>query len=65
MALNTSSAPDDPNTFYTKSLMTPSGAPMSNAAITSFVAYMANQGFSSDTVSGLSAHQSELEINKL
>ncbi|KAJ7794542.1 glucooligosaccharide oxidase [Mycena olivaceomarginata] len=35
MALNTSSAPDDPNTFYTKSLMTPSGAPMSNAAITS------------------------------
>ncbi|KAJ7306216.1 hypothetical protein DFH08DRAFT_902398 [Mycena albidolilacea] len=49
MALNTSSAPDDPNTFYTKSLMTPSGAPMSNGAITSFVTYMANQGFSSDT----------------
>jgi hypothetical protein len=65
MALNTSSAPDDPNTFYTKSLMTPSGVPMSNAAITSFVTYMANKGFSSDTVSGLSAHQSELEIKKL
>ncbi|KAJ7306215.1 hypothetical protein DFH08DRAFT_824871 [Mycena albidolilacea] len=49
LALNTSSKPDHPNTFYTKSLMTPSGAPMSNVAITSFVTYMANQGFSSNT----------------
>ncbi|KAJ6469253.1 glucooligosaccharide oxidase [Mycena sanguinolenta] len=49
MGLNTSSAPDSPNTFYTKSLMTPSGAPMSQAAITAFVTYMANQGFTSDT----------------
>ncbi|KAK7059900.1 Glucooligosaccharide oxidase [Favolaschia claudopus] len=47
--LNTSSAPDHPDTFYTKSLMTPSGSPMSNAAITAFVSYMANEGFTSDT----------------
>ncbi|KAF8217480.1 glucooligosaccharide oxidase, partial [Mycena galopus ATCC 62051] len=49
MGLNTSAAPDQPNTFYTKSLMTPSGAPMSQAAITAFVTYMANEGFTSDT----------------
>ncbi|KAF7348713.1 Glucooligosaccharide oxidase [Mycena venus] len=48
-SLNTSSAPDSPDTFYTKSVMTPSGAPMSKAAITAFVTYMANQSFSSDT----------------
>ncbi|KAJ7456419.1 hypothetical protein B0H11DRAFT_2176103 [Mycena galericulata] len=49
MALNTSLAPDSPNTFYTKSLMTPESAPMSSTAITAFVTYMATQGFSSDT----------------
>ncbi|KAJ6551851.1 hypothetical protein B0H19DRAFT_1159199 [Mycena capillaripes] len=47
--LNTSTAPEGPDTFYTKSIMTPSGSPMSTAAITAFVTYMANQGFSSDT----------------
>ncbi|KAJ6589294.1 glucooligosaccharide oxidase [Mycena capillaripes] len=48
-ALNTSSAPDGSDTFYVKSLMTPSGVPMSPAAITAFVAYMAKEGFSSNT----------------
>ncbi|KAJ7623675.1 glucooligosaccharide oxidase [Roridomyces roridus] len=43
--LNTSTAPEDPDTFYAKSLMTPSGSPMSAAAITAFVTYMAKQGF--------------------
>ncbi|KAJ7813150.1 glucooligosaccharide oxidase [Mycena olivaceomarginata] len=47
--LNTASAPEQADTFYTKSLMTPSGSPMSSAAITAFVTYMANQGFTSDT----------------
>ncbi|KAJ7272671.1 hypothetical protein B0H12DRAFT_1228680 [Mycena haematopus] len=47
--LNTSTAADISDTFYTKSLMTPSGSPMSAAAITAFVTYMATQGYSSDT----------------
>ncbi|KAJ7841856.1 glucooligosaccharide oxidase [Mycena leptocephala] len=47
--LNTSTAAESPDTFYTKSLMTPSGSPMSAAAIKAFVTYMANRGFTSDT----------------
>ncbi|KAJ6599751.1 glucooligosaccharide oxidase [Mycena vulgaris] len=47
--LNTSSAPDVSDTFYTKSLMTPENAPMSAAAIKAFATYMATQGFSSNT----------------
>ncbi|KAJ7497947.1 glucooligosaccharide oxidase [Mycena galericulata] len=47
--LNTSTAPEATDTFYTKSLMTPSGSPMSAAAIKAFVTYMAVQGFSSNT----------------
>ncbi|KAJ7460813.1 glucooligosaccharide oxidase [Mycena latifolia] len=47
--LNTSTAPEATDTFYTKSLMTPEGAPMSAAAIKAFVTYMAVQGFSSKT----------------
>ncbi|KAJ6474670.1 glucooligosaccharide oxidase [Mycena vitilis] len=47
--LNTSTAPDGNDTFYTKSLMTPSAAPMSAAAIKAFVTYMAVQGVASDT----------------
>ncbi|KAJ7484155.1 glucooligosaccharide oxidase [Mycena latifolia] len=47
--LNSSTAPDGSDTFYTKSLMTPEGAPMSEAAIKAFVTYMAKQGFSSNT----------------
>ncbi|KAJ7089829.1 glucooligosaccharide oxidase [Mycena belliarum] len=48
-ALNTSTAADGTDTFYTKSLMTPEGSPMSAAAIKAFVTYMAVQGFSSNT----------------
>ncbi|KAJ7780277.1 glucooligosaccharide oxidase [Mycena maculata] len=48
-ALNTSTAVESPDTFYTKSLMTPSGSPMSAAAIEAFVTYMAVQGFQSNT----------------
>ncbi|KAJ7670717.1 glucooligosaccharide oxidase [Mycena polygramma] len=48
-ALNTSTEADGSDTFYVKSLMTPSAAPMSATAITAFVTYMAKQGFSSDT----------------
>ncbi|KAJ7479461.1 glucooligosaccharide oxidase [Mycena galericulata] len=47
--LNTSAAPDESDTFYTKSLMTPSAAPMSAAAIAAFATYMATEGFSSTT----------------
>ncbi|CAK5273796.1 unnamed protein product [Mycena citricolor] len=47
--LNTTTATETRDTFYTKSLMTPQGSPMSPAAIKAFVSYMANQGFSSDT----------------
>ncbi|KAJ7289911.1 hypothetical protein C8J57DRAFT_1629167 [Mycena rebaudengoi] len=47
--LNTSAAPDESDTFYTKSLMTPSAAPMSAAAIEAFVTYMTTEGFSSTT----------------
>ncbi|KAF7366316.1 Glucooligosaccharide oxidase [Mycena sanguinolenta] len=48
-AVNTSTAVEKRDTFYTKSLMTPSDSPMSAAAIKAFVTYMATQGFSSDT----------------
>ncbi|KAJ7215981.1 glucooligosaccharide oxidase [Mycena pura] len=47
--VNTSTAADIPDTFYTKSILTPESAPMSAAAIKAFVTYMAKQGFSSDT----------------
>ncbi|KAJ7708832.1 hypothetical protein B0H17DRAFT_1155919 [Mycena rosella] len=49
--LNTASASEDRDTFYTKSLMTPQGSPMSAAAIKAFVTYMAVQGFSASSVS--------------
>ncbi|KAJ7230656.1 hypothetical protein GGX14DRAFT_343518 [Mycena pura] len=48
-SLNTSIKADSTDTFYTKSLMTPEGSPMSAAAIKAFVTYMAVQGFSSNT----------------
>ncbi|KAJ7440235.1 glucooligosaccharide oxidase [Mycena latifolia] len=47
--LNTSAAPDESDTFYAKSLMTPSAAPMSAAAIEAFATYMTTEGFSSTT----------------
>lgn len=49
--LNTNSAPDRTDTFYAKSLMTPEASPMSTAALNAFTKYLANQGFTSDTVS--------------
>ncbi|KAJ7749188.1 glucooligosaccharide oxidase [Mycena metata] len=47
--LDTSAAPDKSDTFYTKSLMTPSVAPMFAAAIEAFATYMTTEGFSSTT----------------
>ncbi|KAJ6474680.1 glucooligosaccharide oxidase [Mycena vitilis] len=47
-SLNTT-APDVPDNFYTKSIMTPSASPMSDAAIHAFVTYMAVNGSQSDT----------------
>lgn len=39
------------DTFYAKSLMTPESEPMSLEASTAFITYLANQGFTSRTVS--------------
>lgn len=47
--LNTSSSPDGHDTFYAKSLMTPEASPMSNAARTAFMSYLANDGFNATT----------------
>lgn len=60
--LNTSTAADGSDTFYTKSLMTPEGSPMSAAAIKAFVTYMATQGFSSNTVSTCVTHRNTCGI---
>ena len=49
-SLNTSTAPDAHDTFYAKSLMTPASSPMSSAAITAFMNYLAHEGFASTTV---------------
>lgn len=49
-SLNTSSLPDGHDTFYAKSLMTPEASPMSNAARTTFMNYLANDGFTANTV---------------
>jgi hypothetical protein len=49
-SLNTTTAPDVHDTFYAKSLMTPASSPMSTAAITAFMNYLANEGFASTTV---------------
>jgi hypothetical protein len=49
--LNTSSGPDETDTFYAKSLITPSGQPMTAAAISAYINYLATTGFDSSTVS--------------
>ncbi|KAJ7282088.1 glucooligosaccharide oxidase [Mycena rebaudengoi] len=49
--VNTSTKADVSDTFYAKSLMTPSGSPMSAAAIKAFVTYLAVQGFASTSTS--------------
>ena len=43
-------APDQPDTFYAKSLMTPEASPMSTEAITAFMNYLSNEGFEEGTV---------------
>lgn len=49
-SLDTTTGPDTHDTFYAKSLMTPASSPMSTAAITAFMNYLGNEGFSSTTV---------------
>ncbi|KAH8827633.1 hypothetical protein DL96DRAFT_1708964 [Flagelloscypha sp. PMI_526] len=41
--------PDGTDTFYAKSLLTPQGSPMTDEAINSYVDYLANEGFDSQT----------------
>jgi hypothetical protein len=48
--LNTSAVPDNHDTFYAKSIMTPESSPMSTSAITAFMSYLAHEGFSSTMV---------------
>ena len=48
--LNTTGIPDSTDTFYAKSLMTPTASPISAAAGTAFMTYLANQGFGTCTV---------------
>ena len=48
--LNTTGIPDSTDTFYAKSLMTPTASPISAAAGTAFMTYLANQGFGTSTV---------------
>ncbi len=43
--------PDNTDTFYAKSLMTPEGAPMSAQALQAFMNVVANEGFTTETVS--------------
>lgn len=43
------SAPDETDTFYAKSLMTPENSPMSAAAINAFASYLTHQGYTSNT----------------
>ncbi|PPR06414.1 hypothetical protein CVT24_002553, partial [Panaeolus cyanescens] len=48
--LNTTQLPDEPNTFYAKSLMTPEGSPMTREMVEAWMKYLGKQGFSADTV---------------
>lgn len=48
--LNTTGKPDETDTFYAKSLMTPANSPISSVASTAFMNYLANQGFGTNTV---------------
>ncbi|KAE9389963.1 glucooligosaccharide oxidase [Gymnopus androsaceus JB14] len=47
--LDTSEAPDITDTFYAKSIMTPESEPMTLEACTSFMQYLATEGFTSNT----------------
>ena len=48
--LNTTNIPDTPDTFYAKSIMTPEASPMTNAALNAFMNYLADPGYTADTV---------------
>ncbi|KAG6829574.1 hypothetical protein H0H92_004123 [Tricholoma furcatifolium] len=48
-SLNTKSSPEARDTFYAKSLMTPTSSPLSNDAIMAFTRYLAITGFTSNT----------------
>ncbi|KIJ36190.1 Glucooligosaccharide oxidase [Sphaerobolus stellatus SS14] len=45
MPLNTAAGPDTHDTFYVKSLLTPASSPLSTAALTNFIFYLAFDGF--------------------
>ncbi|KAF9482070.1 glucooligosaccharide oxidase [Pholiota conissans] len=47
-SLDTKDQPDNTDTFYAKSLMTPQGAPMSGKALQAFMDVVANEGFTTD-----------------
>jgi hypothetical protein len=51
LPLNTASGPDTHDTFYAKSLTTPQASPISDAARRAFMTYLANAGFTADSVS--------------
>ncbi|KAK2464789.1 hypothetical protein APHAL10511_003207 [Amanita phalloides] len=46
--LSTTGIPDKKDTFYTKSLVTPQSSPISDIALTAFMNYLANEGYSID-----------------
>ena len=48
-SLNTSLAPDNTDTFYAKSLIVPESAPLTSAASTAFMKYLANEGLNATT----------------
>jgi hypothetical protein len=48
--LDTTGVPDNHDTFYAKSLMTPEASPMTNTALNAFMSYLGNQGYTADTV---------------
>lgn len=60
--LNTSTKTERKNTFYTKSLMTPESDPMSLEASTAFMEYLANKGFSSDTVCDIHCYSPPYQV---
>ena len=57
LPLNTASGPDTHDTFYAKSLTTPQVSPISDAARRAFMTYLANAGFTADSVSLFSLGQ--------
>ena len=48
--LNTTDIPDTHDTFYAKSIMTPEKTPMTVKALNAFMSYLADPGYTADTV---------------